>query len=158
MLYSFQKFHTYDFISSPNNFSPPLSSLQAALVAQVVKNLPAVQEMWVPGLGRSAGEGRGNPLQCSCLGESHRQRSLAGYSPWGCKKSVLPIPVTIQWITDSSLAVAAGEAPGPRQPLMPVLLPPAAWRASASAVSPCASCLASPSSPRPSAAPWCGTG
>ena len=67
MLYSFQKFHTYDFISSPNNFSPPLSSLQAALVAQVVKNLPAVQEMWVPGLGRSAGEGRGNPLQCSCL-------------------------------------------------------------------------------------------
>ena len=51
MLYSFQKFHTYDFISSPNNFSPPLSSLQAALVAQVVKNLPAVQEMWVLSLG-----------------------------------------------------------------------------------------------------------
>ena len=51
MLYSFQKFHSYDFISSPNNFSPPLSSLQAALVAQVVKNLPAVQEMWVLSLG-----------------------------------------------------------------------------------------------------------
>ena len=52
MLYSFQKFHTYDFISSPNNFPPPLSSLQAALVAQVVKNLPAGQETWVLSLGR----------------------------------------------------------------------------------------------------------
>ena len=27
-----------------------------------------------------------NPLQCSCL-ENLRQRSLAGYSPWGCKES-----------------------------------------------------------------------
>ena len=50
MLYSFQKFHTYDFISSHSNFSPPLSSLQAALVAQVVKNL-SVQEMRVLSLG-----------------------------------------------------------------------------------------------------------
>ena len=34
----------------------------ASLVAQMVKNLPAMQ---VPGLGRSAGEGIGNPLQYS---------------------------------------------------------------------------------------------
>ena len=34
------------------------------------------------GLARSPGEGNGNPLQYSCL-ESHGQRSLAGYSPWG---------------------------------------------------------------------------
>ena len=33
--------------------------------------------------GRSPGGGHGNPLQYSCLGESHGQRSLAGYSPWG---------------------------------------------------------------------------
>ena len=35
-----------------------------------VKNLPMMQEtqVWVPGSGRSAGEGNGNPLQYSCLG------------------------------------------------------------------------------------------
>ena len=27
------------------------------------------------------------PLQCSCLENPHRQRSLAGYSPWGHKES-----------------------------------------------------------------------
>ena len=41
----------------------------------------------VPGLGRSAGEGNGNPLQYSCHGESHGRRSLIGYSPWGRKES-----------------------------------------------------------------------
>ena len=35
----------------------------------------------IPGLGRSPGEGCGNPLQYSCLENSHGQRSLAGYSP-----------------------------------------------------------------------------
>ena len=39
----------------------------------------------IPGLGRSSGEGNDNPLQYS--GESHGQRSLVGYSPWGCKES-----------------------------------------------------------------------
>ena len=36
----------------------------------------------VPGLGRSFGEGHGNPLQYSCLENSHGQRSLVGYSLW----------------------------------------------------------------------------
>jgi len=35
----------------------------------------------IPGLGRSPGEGHGNPLQYSCLESPHGQRSLAGYSP-----------------------------------------------------------------------------
>ena len=30
--------------------------------------------------------GNGNPLQYSCLGKSQGQRSLAGYSPQGCKE------------------------------------------------------------------------
>ena len=34
----------------------------------------------IPGLERSPGEGIGNPLQYSCLGKSHGQRRLAGYS------------------------------------------------------------------------------
>ena len=37
----------------------------------------------IHGLGRSPGGGYGDPLQYSCLGESHRQRSLTGYSPIG---------------------------------------------------------------------------
>ena len=38
------------------------------------------------GLGRSPGGGHGNPLQYSCLENPHGQRSLAGYSPRGCKR------------------------------------------------------------------------
>ena len=41
----------------------------------------------VPGSGRFPGEGNGNLLQYSCLGESHGQRSLVAYSPWGHKES-----------------------------------------------------------------------
>ena len=41
----------------------------------------------IPGLGSSPGGGQGNPLQYSCLENPHGQRSLAGYSPWGCKES-----------------------------------------------------------------------
>ena len=41
----------------------------------------------IPGSGRSPSEGNGNPLQYSCLENSHGQRSLAGYHPWGCKES-----------------------------------------------------------------------
>ena len=38
----------------------------------------------IPGSRRSPGEENGEPLQYSCL-KSHEQRSLVGYSPWGCK-------------------------------------------------------------------------
>ena len=60
----------------------------ASLVAQTVKNLPAVWETWVQSLGRE------DPLRRELLptlvflpGEFHGQRSLGGYSPWGCKES-----------------------------------------------------------------------
>ena len=39
-----------------------------------------------PGLGRPPG-GNGNPTPVFLPGESHGQRSLLGYSPWGCKES-----------------------------------------------------------------------
>ena len=40
----------------------------ASLVAQLVKNLPAVRETWVPSLGREDPlEKDGTPLQHSCL-------------------------------------------------------------------------------------------
>ena len=41
-----------------------------------------------PELGRSPGEGNGNlDWRIFMTGESHRQRSVAGYSPWGLKES-----------------------------------------------------------------------
>ena len=54
----------------------------------MVKNLPtnARETGLIPGLGRSPREGNGNPLQYPCLGNPMDQRSLAGYSPWGCKR------------------------------------------------------------------------
>ena len=59
-------------------------------MAVVAKNVPAnvgdVRDASsTPGLGRFPGGGHGNPLQYSCLENSHGQRSLAGYSLWGLK-------------------------------------------------------------------------
>ena len=39
----------------------------------------------IPGLGRSPGEGKGHPLQYSCLKNPHGQRSLAGHSLCSCR-------------------------------------------------------------------------
>ena len=44
----------------------------------------------IPGLGRSPGEGNGNPLQHSCMENSvdwEAPQSLVGYSPWSRKQS-----------------------------------------------------------------------
>ena len=47
--------------------SYPLQDLWSSLVAQMVKNPPAMQETWVRSLGwKSLGRGHGNPLQYSC--------------------------------------------------------------------------------------------
>ena len=54
----------------------------------LVKNLPAIQETQVLSMGRES------PLEKEMVthsiffpGKSHEQRSLAAYSPWGCKES-----------------------------------------------------------------------
>ena len=39
----------------------------------------------IPGLGRRLGEGL--PMLVFLPGEFHEQKSLVGYSPWGCKES-----------------------------------------------------------------------
>ena len=54
-------------------------------VAQAVKNPPVNAEDLglIPGLGRSPGKGKDYPPQYFC----HVQRSLVGYSWWGCKES-----------------------------------------------------------------------
>ena len=57
-------------------------------VAQMVKNLPAMQETWVQSLvwEDSPGGGCDNPFQYSCLENPHGQRSLEGYSLWSHKE------------------------------------------------------------------------
>ena len=40
----------------------------------------------IPRLGRFPGEGNGKPTPVFLPGESHGQRSLVGYSPWGHKE------------------------------------------------------------------------
>ena len=77
-------------ISLPSGWCPRTWG-RASQVALVVKNPPAnageVRPVGsTPGSGRSPGGGHGNPLQYCRLENPHRQRSLAGYSPWGHKE------------------------------------------------------------------------
>ena len=55
----------------------------------MVKNLPhGARDLGsIPGLGRSPGEGNGNPLQYSCLENSmDRRAGWVTVSPWGRKE------------------------------------------------------------------------
>ena len=70
-------------------------TLRASLVAQTVENPPAIQDTWVQSLGWE------EPLRRDWLpapvflpGGLHGQRSLGGFSPWGCKESD-----TTEWLT-----------------------------------------------------------
>ena len=59
----------------------------ASLVTQMVKNPPAVQEAQVQSLGWEDLLKKGMATTPVFLpGESHGQRSLVGYSPWGRKE------------------------------------------------------------------------
>ena len=42
---------------------------------------------WIPESGRSFGKRKWLPTLVFLPGKSHGQRSLADYSPWGCKES-----------------------------------------------------------------------
>ena len=59
---------------------------RASLVAQAVKNLPAMQETRIWFLGWEDPLRRAwQPTPAFLPGKSHGQRSLEGYSPWGRK-------------------------------------------------------------------------
>ena len=78
--------------------------IRASLVAQLVKNLLAMQETacnvgdlhLIPGSGRSSGEGNGNPLQDSCL------RSPMDRGSWQAT-----VQVTKSWIRLKQLSMHA---------------------------------------------------
>ena len=66
-----------------------VSYMRASLVAQMVKNLPAVQETQVRSLGQEDPLEKGMATHSSipAFWKSHGQRSLVDYSSWGCKES-----------------------------------------------------------------------
>ena len=72
----------------------PLQYSWASLVAQLVKNLPAMQETWVRSLGwKIPWRRHGNPLHYSCL-ENPRGQSLEGYGPWVQKEVNMTEPLS----------------------------------------------------------------
>ena len=62
-------------------------------VAQLVKNLPAMQES----------QGHGNPLQCSCL-----ENSIPGdFSPWGHKEWDVTERLTHTWLVSARVILTS---------------------------------------------------
>ena len=75
----------------------PLQYSWASLVTQMVKNLPAMQEIWVWSLGWEYPLEEGMATHSSILAwriPMDRERSLAGYSLWGHKE-----PDTTEWVS-----------------------------------------------------------
>ena len=71
--------------STGDGIGYPLQHSRASLMAQLVKNLPAMWKTWVCSLGWEdpLGERKGYPLQYSGLENSMD----CIVSPWGCKES-----------------------------------------------------------------------
>ena len=66
-------------------------------MVQTVKTLPATRETQVQSLGRKdpLEKREWQPIPVFLPGESHGQRILAGYSPWGRKQSDRPERLTL---------------------------------------------------------------
>ena len=56
-------------------------------LAQMVKNLPAIQETWVRSLGREDPLEKGMAHSSILAWRIPWQKGLVSYSPWGCKES-----------------------------------------------------------------------
>ena len=81
-------------VCSPNwdslmpHFNRKLSESWASLVAQTVKNPPAMRETWVwSWVEKIPWRTAWQSTPVFLPEESHGQRSLVGYSPWCCKES-----------------------------------------------------------------------
>ena len=82
----------------------PLQDFWASLMAQLVKNLPAMQEPWVLSLVWEDPWRRERlPTPVFWSAEFHGQRSLAGYSPRGCKESDITERLSLHFIHHKQL-------------------------------------------------------
>ena len=95
-------------VSSSSPISTSLSAPlfpHASLVAQRVMNPLAMKETWVLSLGQQDPWRRGWLLTPVFLpGKYHGQRSLVGYSPWGCR-------VRYNWATDTYTVILPSKDP-----------------------------------------------
>ena len=65
-------------------------------VAQMIKNLPAMQETWIQSLGwEIPWRWKWHPNPVFLPGEFHGEKSLVGYSPWGRKESDMTEQLTL---------------------------------------------------------------
>ena len=84
-------------------------------MAQLVKNLPEMQETWIQSLGwEDPWRRKWQPTPVFLPGESHGQRSLAGYSPWGRKESLSNLFQAKLSLLQHTSKGAAAEEPGDR--------------------------------------------
>ena len=77
----------YNLVTKPP--PPPVSPSRvskASLEAQMVKNLPAMWETWIPWVRMIPWRREWLPTPVFLPGKFYGQRSLAGYSPWGCNE------------------------------------------------------------------------
>ena len=75
-----------------------------SLVAQTVKNLPAMKRPGLkPWVMKIPWKREWLPTPVFLSGEFHEQRSLAGYSPWGCQELD-----TTEWLSTAQHSTAQG--------------------------------------------------
>ena len=78
--------HLFIFLTIPIIHSI-IQSQEDFPIAQMEKNLPAMQEIWVQSLGQEIPLEQEMATHSSILAwEFHGQKSLVGYSPWGPKE------------------------------------------------------------------------
>ena len=78
----------WNFVGQKPILKPNVKAKGASLVAQVVENLPTIQETRFRFLGQEDPLEEGMAISCSLLAwGTPSQKSLASYSPWGRKKS-----------------------------------------------------------------------
>ena len=71
----------------------------ASLMVQMVKNPPAMQRPRFAWVREIPWRRECQPTPVSLPGEFHGQRSLVGYSPWGCKESDMT-----EWLTHTHVS------------------------------------------------------
>ena len=82
--------------------------VSGSLVAQTVKNLPAMQRPgFDPWDGKTLWRRGWQPTPVLFPGTSHGQRSLLGYGPWGCKETDRTERLTL-WLPSGSRSDEAG--------------------------------------------------
>ena len=94
----------------------PSLGLRTSLVAQTVKCLSTMWETWVRSLGwEDPLERKWQSPPVPLPGKSHGQKTLVGYSPWGCKESDTTerlhfhFSLGLEWKLTFSIAVTIAE-------------------------------------------------